>query len=119
MSAPIPQSLQQQLDDLDRNWAQERQQFLRRNRRDQAGVPRASSAIFGAILLAGFGIVWMVVAIRAQAPRGVPLIGLLLTVIAFVGGVLNVRVYGKLRAAEKAYLLEREQILRSMNRPPG
>jgi len=108
---------QNAIEQLDRQWAIQRQSFLVRNKDGSTDVPTVAGGIVGAVIAVVAGIAWIIFTASAGAPGFVPLFGLV-----FIGGGVfsAISTLGKASgysSAESQYQVQRAQLLREMNEP--
>jgi len=103
---------QQELEQLDREWAMERSSLMTASQNGPPTAPSAAAGVIGTVIAAGFGIFWTVQATRMRAPGFFPLFGLLFIAIAIFGGISTVVKADQYRSREAGYLRRREELLR-------
>jgi hypothetical protein len=96
---------------LDREWAMERERYMVPGRYGYRYVPNRGMSLLGGLLVTGFGILWTVMAASMVAPVFFPLFGLL-----FIFAGLGVSAYSFLQAnryeeARLRYQRRRAQLL--------
>ncbi|CAN5206797.1 hypothetical protein BH23VER1_BH23VER1_30320 [soil metagenome] len=91
--------LQNELEQLDREWASLREGFMVSGKDGHRSIPNAGASVFGGALAIVFGIVWMAVASSMGAPGIFPLFGLVFIAVAVFGMVSSTRKAGAHRSA--------------------
>jgi LSD1 subclass zinc finger protein len=106
---------QNELEALDREWTQQREQYLVRSRHGNTSEPSAFGSVVGAIMAAVFGIFWIGGA-SAGAPWFFPLFGVVFVIAAIVMGIHGVAKSARFRSARSEYQQRRDELMR--NQPP-
>lgn len=108
--------LQNELEQLDREWDQERSQFLMRDKNGNASEPSPVGAIVGGVLAIGFGIFWISTTSSMGAPGIFPLFGLVFIGFALFGIISSVNKSQGLRNGEEQYQARRGRLLSEIER---
>jgi len=106
--------LQNELEQLDREWFIGREQHMDRNKQGHLHVPTTRDALLGGIMIVVFGVIWTAMATSMGAPFFFPLFGLL-----FIGGGLYTAInsFSKAaayRQAESRYRARRADLLKQL-----
>lgn len=103
--------LQNDLEQLDREWQSQRSKYLVTNKRGEVSEPSAATSVIGGIVAAGFGIFWTVQASSMGAPGIIPVFGLVFVLIAVLGMVSSLSRSGALKSGEMEYQSKRSRLL--------
>lgn len=103
--------LQNDLEQLDREWQSQRSKYLVTNKRGEVSEPSTAGAMVGGLVAAGFGIFWTISASSMGAPGVFPLFGLVFVAFAVFGMVSSVNKSGALKNGESEYQARRGRIL--------
>src|SRR6478736_2979854 len=85
--------LQNELERLDREWGSRRETLLVRNQRGGVSEPSAAGSLLVGIVVVGFGIFWISMAVSHGAPAFFPLFGLV-----FIGAAIFNIINGTVKA---------------------
>lgn len=113
---------QGELEALDREWEFERESFMIQDKRGNRHVPSGNGAMIGAFTVAGFGLLWtiMAVSITQLAPNFgpfaiakviFPLFGVGFIVFAIFGGISTKQKATQFRSAEREYQRKRIDLI--------
>jgi hypothetical protein len=105
--------LQNELEQLDREWMMRREQLMVTGRHGSRYVPGKVGALVGAAIAAVFGIFWTVAASSMGAPGFFPLFGVVFVVVAVAGGIYGFTKAGEYEQAERDYQSRRAALLRT------
>ncbi len=75
-----------EIEQLDRDWMTQRVQYQVRGKDGELSVPTQAGAMIGAVMAAGFGVVWIVMAMSMGAPAFFPIFGVFFIAVALIGG---------------------------------
>lgn len=103
--------LQNDLEQLDREWEQERSRFLTRDKNGNASEPSSAGAVVGGVVIVVFGVFWMRMASSMHAPGFFPLFGLLFIGMALFGIISSLNKAQGLRSSESDYRRRRARLL--------
>lgn len=103
--------LQNELEQLDREWSSERAKFLVTNKRGEVSEPSPVGAMIGGLIAVIFGIFWMVSAASMGAPGIFPLFGLVFVGFAVFGMISSVNKSSSLKNGVSDYQSKRSRIL--------
>ncbi len=104
----------ERLEQIDREWMMQRQSYMVRNKRGMESVPNSAGAIFGSVIAAVFGIIWIGFAASIGAPFFFPLFGVVFVIAAIVGGISAATKSAEYSNAEAEYQRERSRMLREI-----
>jgi LSD1 subclass zinc finger protein len=99
----------QELEDIDRQWEQERQTYMVSDKEGHRRVPSTSGSVIGGIVVVVFGIFWTAVATQAGAPGIFPVFGLLFIGFGIVVCISSFTKAQQYTAAEQRYRRRRSQ----------
>ena len=106
--------LQNELEQLDREWMMEREQYMVRDKHGRTHIPsEGGSALMGVIVVV-FGIFWTLMAFNMGAPAFFPLFGLIFIGFGIYQTVTNMGKASAYEEAERVYRRKRRQILDRM-----
>lgn len=108
--------LQNDLEQLDREWQAERSQYLITNKRGETSEPSPVGAVVVGVLVIGFGVFWTVTASSMGAPGVFPLFGMVFIGFAIYGIISTVNKAGGLRGARDDYESKRVRLLAEIAR---
>lgn len=108
--------LQNDLEQLDREWSSERSKFLTKDKNGNVSEPSAAGGLIGGVLAIGFGIFWMVMTSSMGAPGFFPLFGLVFIGVAFFGIFSSMSKAQGLQSGESDYQMKRRQLLSEIER---
>lgn len=111
--------LQNELEQLDREWEQDRSRFLTRDEHGNASEPSPVGAVVGGVLVIGFGIFWMSMASSMHAPGFFPMFGLVFIGVALFGMISSMTKSQGLRSCETDYQRKRARLLSEIERTKG
>lgn len=101
----------QTLEDIDREWEQEREQYMVTNKHGHRHIPSMAGSGIGCVVIVGFGLFWTVMA--SQVGGGpFALFGVLFIVIGVVTSVISYNKAEAYRSAERDYHLRRADAAR-------
>lgn len=103
--------LQNDLEQIDREWQAERSKYLVTNKHGQVSEPSSAGAVVVGVLVIGFGIFWTVSAASMGAPGIFPLFGLVFIGFALFGIVSSVNKADNLKNGENVYQAKRSRLL--------
>jgi hypothetical protein len=103
--------LQNDLEQLDREWQSQRSKYLVTNKRGEVSEPSTAGAVIGGLIAAGFGIFWTISTSSMGAPGIFPLFGLVFVVFAVFGIASSVNKSGALKSGEMEYQTKRSRLL--------
>lgn len=111
--------LQNDLEQLDREWDNRRESLQVRDRQGNASNPSAVGSMIGGVIMVVFGIFWTATASSMGAPGFFPLFGLV-----FIGAAIFSIIHGTTRASayqsdEASYQARRRRLLDSIERERG
>lgn len=92
--------LQNDLERIDREWDNQRNNLMVRNKNGHAAEPSSAGSMVGGIITIVFGIFWMSIALSMGAPSFFPLFGLI-----FIG----IAIFNMVNGTVKAGTYQREQ----------
>lgn len=108
--------LQNELEQLDREWESDRSQYLVTNKRGQVSEPSPVGAVVAGLVMAGFGIFWTITAASMGAPGIFPLFGVVFIGFAIFMMISTIGKADGLRGARDDYQLKRGRILAEIAR---
>ncbi len=108
--------LQNDLEQLDREWEQNRARYLVKNKNGHVSEPSPIGAVVGGVVVIGFGIFWMVMASSMGAPGIFPLFGLLFIGLALFGMFSSMSKSQGLRNGRTDHRRKRDQLLAEINK---
>jgi DNA-directed RNA polymerase subunit RPC12/RpoP len=94
---------QNEVERIDREWEQERQQYMISGKDGHKHEPNAVGGVVMAVVMSGFGLFWMIGAASAGAPGPFPLFGLLFIGAAIFFGYKSVTASTQLADAKARY----------------
>lgn len=100
----------QEMAELDREWADERLRYQVRGKDSELSVPTQAGAIIGMVAVVAFGIFWIGMATRMGAPAFFPIFGVIFILVALGGGVsvmTKAKQYGQ---RQHEYMQHRQQL---------
>jgi hypothetical protein len=103
--------LQNELEQLDREWEADRSKYLTRDKHGNVSEPSSVGAVVGGVVMIGFGILWMSVTASMNAPGIFPFFGLLFIGFAIYAMVSSMSKAQGLSDSESGYRMKREQLL--------
>lgn len=115
--------LQNDLEQLDREWLMDREKYMSSTRRGGRQLPNRAGAIIGLVIGGGFSIFWTVMAFGItsfmpfNAVKIFPLFGLLFLVAIVWGSITEFRKAGAYEKAEQQYKERRAQLVSQQDRP--
>jgi len=104
------QSLANQLAELDRSWEIEREQYMMTGRYGRRYLPTTGGSVVGAIVIAVFGLFWMVMASQTGAPGIFPLFGVIFIVVGVGSALSGSGKAQQYREAESRYQSRRAEL---------
>jgi preprotein translocase subunit SecF len=107
--------LQNQLEQLDREWMLQRESFMISSKNGGKHLPTGGSAI-GGIFAAAFGVVWIVFASSMGAPAIFPLFGVFFIIFAVFGAVNTTNKATSYRNAHQRYQAHRRELQHRLSR---
>ena len=111
--------LQNELEQLDREWEQDRSKFLTRDKNGNVSEPSPVGAVVGGLIAIVFGVFWMGATSSMGAPGIFPLFGLVFIGLAIFGIVSSTAKANNLRSGESSYQAKRSQLLSALERAKG
>ena len=103
--------VQNDLEQLDREWEGQREGFKVFRRNGTRALPNARGSVVGGVVGIGFGILWIAVASQAGAPGFFPLIGLVFVALAASSMVSSTRRASAFSAARSDYEARRAELV--------
>lgn len=110
--------LQQELEQLDREWERQRAGLLDRDQQGHTSVPGTAGAIVGPFIICVFGVIWIAMAASAGAPGAMPLMGFVIIVVGIIAALVGVGKASRYQDAETAYQSRRRALLARLNQSP-
>jgi len=101
---------QNELERIDREWEQEREQYLLTGRHGTKSEPNAAMGVVMAVVVGGFGLFWTVGAVGAGG-GGIAFLGLIFVAFAVIFGYTSVMKAQAFEAAEQRYRKRRAAAL--------
>ncbi len=110
---------QNELEQLDREWAQRREGFMVQDKDGHRSIPHTgiSVAMGGFAVVAG--IVWMIAASAMGAPSIFVMFGLVFIGVAIVGAITSAKKAGGYQSAKAAHDARRSELLRKIESAKG
>lgn len=114
--------LQNDLEQLDREWLMDREKYMSSTRRGGRQLPNRAGAILGLVIGGGFSIFWTVMAFGItslmpfNAAKIFPLFGLLFLVAIIWGSITEFNKAGAYEKAEQRYEERRAQLVSQQDR---
>lgn len=111
--------LQNDLEQLDREWAQERETYMTTNKDGSRSKPSAAGSVVGGIVAGGAGLVWMVMTAgvgHMGGPSGLPLFGLVFIGIGLWAMISGISRADRYRVAEAGMQERRRQLLAGLDK---
>lgn len=108
--------LQNDLEQLDREWALEREGMMTTSKDGTRSKPSAAGSVIGGVVAAGFGIFWIGMASSMGAPGAFPAFGVIFIIAAIaiaIGGVTKAERYQR---AESTMRQRREKLMADLDR---
>lgn len=102
---------QNKLDQLERQWAAEREKYFGTSKQGQKYMPSAGQMALGGVVAVGIGIVWTVMMASSDAPIFVPLFGLAVIASGVINTFRAVQKTQAYKAAQRRYQVERSRLL--------
>lgn len=103
--------LQNDLEQLDREWQVERSKYLVTNKRGVVSEPSSIGAVVGGVLVVVFGVIWTAGAASMGAPGFFPLFGVVFVCMALFGIISSLNKAGALKSGESDYQFKRGRLL--------
>lgn len=103
--------LQNDLEQLDREWSAERAKYLVINKRGEVSEPSPVGAMIGGLIAVVFGIFWTVVSSSMGAPEIFPVFGVVFIVVVVIGIISSVNKSSLLKSGASDYQSRRNRIL--------
>jgi DNA-directed RNA polymerase subunit RPC12/RpoP len=104
---------QGELERLEREWANERANYLLRDEHGNVSVPGATGSLIGAVVAGVFGVIWTIGAASMGAPWFFPLFGLVFIAAAIASGVNGMAKAGQYEQARRRYESRRRRAVNS------
>jgi DNA-directed RNA polymerase subunit RPC12/RpoP len=98
---------QGELERLDREWANERANYLVHDKKGNASLPGAAGSLIGAIIAGVFGVIWTTAAASSGAPWFFCLFGVVFVAAAVASGVNGMVKAGQYEQARRRYEFRR------------
>lgn len=108
--------LQNDLEQLDREWDSRRETLLVRNKHGNVSEPSAAGSMIGGMIAVVFGIFWISMASSMGAPGFFPLFGLVFIGAAVFGMINGTAKAGTFRDAQGAYESRRRELIERLER---
>lgn len=108
--------LQNDLEQLDREWESKRQTLLVRNKQGSVSEPSAAGSMIGGIIAIVFGIFWIGMASSMGAPGFFPLFGLVFVGIAAFSMINGTVKAGTYRNEQGSYEVRRRELTERIER---
>jgi F0F1-type ATP synthase assembly protein I len=93
----------QEVEDIDREWEHEREQYMVTNKHGHRSVPTSAGSAIGGVVVVVFGIFWTSMASQVGAPGIFPLFGILFIVIGIATSVISFTKAQGYMTAERRY----------------
>ena len=109
--------LQNELERLDREWEQRRQNYLTRNKDGSATEPSKAGNVIGVIMCVfamGFAIFWMGMTVKIGAPFPMTLFGIVFLIVPPIAIFSGMKKSGEYREELQRHTAARERLLREM-----
>jgi hypothetical protein len=103
--------LQNELDQLDREWAMSRENLMVSGRDGARSEPSMAGGVMTIVIGVAGGVAWMVFTAGHGAPGFFPLFGLIFVVIAVAGGLSSISKAGQLGHSRGDYATRRQQLV--------
>ena len=104
--------LQNDLEQLDREWDSRRDSLFVRDKRGNASALSAAGSLIGGMMMVGFGILWIGMAESMGAPAFFPLFGIVFIGIAIYNMVNGTTKAGSYHSEQSAYEVRRQMLLK-------
>ena len=111
--------LQNDLEQLDREWESSRARFMTKDKNGNVSEPSAAGAVVGGMIMIVFGIFWMGFTASMNAPAFFPLFGLIFIGFAIFGIVSSLNKAQGLGNHRADYQQKRAQLLSAIERAKG
>jgi len=111
--------LQHRLEQIDREWMLERQQYEERDRQGKTRTPTKAGAVIQMTLVVIVAIVWMTITTSRGMTSILPLAGLVAIVLAVVMGFSGITKASQYEHAERRYRERRGAVVEDMRRRGG
>ena len=109
--------LQNQLEQLDREWMLQREGFMISSKNGGKHLPTdGAGGAIGGIFAAAFGVVWIVFAASMGAPAIFPLFGVFFIIVAVFGAVNTTNKASSYRNAHQRYEAQRRELQQRLSR---
>ena len=95
---------------LDREWEEERKQYLIKGKDGQTSEPDATSSIVGGVIAAVAGVAWMAFASSMPGSGAFPLFGLVFIAVGIGGAIYSLTKANEMTQARQRYLLRRSRL---------
>ncbi|HET6249931.1 MAG TPA: hypothetical protein VFE47_19735 [Tepidisphaeraceae bacterium] len=109
--------LQNQLNQLDREWMVDRENYAIRNKQGHSLPPTTgggAGAIFGLVFASVFIVIWIIASASMGAPFFFPLFGVGMLVMIFIGVISSLKKTGDYRNALGVYERRRQKLLNAL-----
>jgi hypothetical protein len=110
--------LQQELEQLDRDWERQRAELLDRDRRGRTSPPDTAGAIIGPFVMCVFGAIWIATSASSGAPGAMSLLGLGIIVAGIIVALVGVGKAARYQDAQTAYHRRRTALLARFPQSP-
>jgi hypothetical protein len=106
--------LQNELEQLDREWAMQSASMMVTDKNGSKSVPSATGSVVGGVIMTMIGIFWMVATSSMGAPGFFPLFGLIFIAVAVIGMVTGATKSQAYETARDTMNLRRSQLLKKL-----
>lgn len=103
--------LQNEIAQLDREWALEREQYMVTGQYGSRHLPSEGGSIVAGVLIGGFGLCWTVFAASLGAPAFFPFFGVVFILVGVGSCIYSFGKAGEYRAAHERYQRRRAELL--------
>jgi DNA-directed RNA polymerase subunit RPC12/RpoP len=107
--------LQNELERLDREWSDQREQYMVRDKHGNKNTPSAAASLIGALVAAGAGVFWMVLTASSGAPGFFPLFGFVFIVVAIIIGATGAAKASAYKESLEKYERRRMELIARLN----
>lgn len=108
--------LQNDLEQLDREWSSERSRFMTKDKHGNVSEPSSVGSVVGGVVVIGFGVFWIGIASSMGAPGFFPLFGLVFIGVAIFGMISSVSKSQGLRSSQSDYHRKRGHLLSAIDK---
>ncbi|HEY0734860.1 MAG TPA: SHOCT domain-containing protein [Herpetosiphonaceae bacterium] len=102
--------LQNEINQLDRDWDRERETYMVRGRYGSRYIPSEGTSLLGGIAIVGFGLFWTISTLEMGAPGFFPLFGVIFIIFGAVTSFISYGKAGAYKEAEQRYQERRRQL---------